>query len=190
MIISPFHMLGNILIWVICVEFESRWRPIVLHMQIPVGYSQCINWLINFIGQPNLQNDVYWCFSYSSGGNMNQMLKVNEPELMLHALGGFLLYINRKGRILYVSENVNTHLGFHQVWGNNLADWDPGWICSDVVELSRQQSLSSNWAVMIYMVSLKTTYHFSCFLLRGQGWGEVFVYQKSVEHTINLHLVI
>ncbi|KAK2169671.1 hypothetical protein LSH36_8g14047 [Paralvinella palmiformis] len=52
--------------------------------------------------------------SKRDSGNMNQMLKVNEPELMLHALGGFLLYINRKGRILYVSENVNTHLGFHQ----------------------------------------------------------------------------
>lgn len=38
---------------------------------------------------------------------------------MLDALGGFMLLVSKRGRILYVSENVEKHLGLKQVVGTS-----------------------------------------------------------------------
>ena len=39
---------------------------------------------------------------------------------ILQALNGFVIFISRKGKIFYVSENVGKHLGIHQVHFENL----------------------------------------------------------------------
>ena len=96
----------------------------------------------------------YLALFLSPDGSISQMLRVNEPELMLHALGGFLLYINRKGRILYVSENVSTHLGFNQVWQNKTRSIYKTNILrqshSVVISLNQRQTIKWNiWLVLL-----------------------------------------
>ena len=40
---------------------------------------------------------------------------LNEGQLMLDAMDGFVLYVSRKGIINYVSDNVEKHIGEKQV---------------------------------------------------------------------------
>lgn len=44
-----------------------------------------------------------------------EQCKVEESQLMLEAMNGFLLLLDRKKKILYVSDGVATHLGIDQV---------------------------------------------------------------------------
>lgn len=66
----------------------------------------------------------------SSGG-------ISEGELLLEALQGFLILLNKKGRVLFVSRNVEEYIGVSQAWllGRSVVD------CihqGDVKELARQ----------------------------------------------------
>lgn len=40
---------------------------------------------------------------------------IGESQLMLEALNGFLILLDRKRKILFVSKNVEDHLGISQV---------------------------------------------------------------------------
>ncbi|XP_063958708.1 uncharacterized protein LOC129264462 isoform X1 [Lytechinus pictus] len=55
----------------------------------------------------------------------NEKSQVNEGALMLQALNGFILFVSRKGGILYVSENVGKQIGIHQydMIGNSIMDF-------------------------------------------------------------------
>ncbi|XP_077865879.1 uncharacterized protein LOC144353126, partial [Saccoglossus kowalevskii] len=62
---------------------------------------------------------------------------LQEGQLMLEALNGFVIFISRKGRILYVAENVVKHLGIpqHDMIGNNIVEFIHP---DDQKELSKQ----------------------------------------------------
>ncbi|XP_070578539.1 hypoxia-inducible factor 1-alpha-like isoform X2 [Ptychodera flava] len=51
--------------------------------------------------------------------------KVEEGALMLESLNGFVIFISRKGRVLYVADNVVKHLGIpqHDMIGNNIVEF-------------------------------------------------------------------
>ena len=46
---------------------------------------------------------------------VEEQCQVEESTLMLEAMNGFLLLLDRKKKILYVSDGVATHLGIDQV---------------------------------------------------------------------------
>lgn len=52
-----------------------------------------------------------------------EQCKVEESQLMLEAMNGFLLLLDRKKKILYVSDGVATHLGIDQVSVALPAEW-------------------------------------------------------------------
>ncbi|XP_022105283.1 uncharacterized protein LOC110987134 isoform X2 [Acanthaster planci] len=49
----------------------------------------------------------------------------NDGTLMLQALNGFVIFISRKGKIFYISDNVGKHLGIHQyeMIGNSMMEF-------------------------------------------------------------------
>ncbi|XP_071506240.1 uncharacterized protein [Diadema antillarum] len=54
-----------------------------------------------------------------------QQPQVNEGALMLQALNGFIIFVSRKGNILYVAENVGKQIGIHQydMIGHSIMDF-------------------------------------------------------------------
>ena len=42
---------------------------------------------------------------------MSEMLREEEGRLMMEALDGFLIFVGKNGRIIYVSEEVERHTG-------------------------------------------------------------------------------
>ena len=46
---------------------------------------------------------------------VNHGVEVDEGELMLDALGGFLIFVNRAGKIIYIHHQVASILGVQQV---------------------------------------------------------------------------
>ena len=42
-------------------------------------------------------------------------IEVEESTLMLEAMNGFLILLDKKKRVMYVSDGVQTHLGIEQV---------------------------------------------------------------------------
>uniref|UniRef100_A0A915PP05 PAS domain-containing protein n=1 Tax=Setaria digitata TaxID=48799 RepID=A0A915PP05_9BILA len=51
---------------------------------------------------------------YSSGQSLIDPNEYDFESMALKALGGFILILNENGDIYYVSENIETYLGFHQ----------------------------------------------------------------------------
>ncbi|XP_048732183.1 endothelial PAS domain-containing protein 1-like isoform X3 [Ostrea edulis] len=69
-----------------------------------------------------------------------EQCKVEESQLMLEAMNGFLLLLDRKKKILYVSDGVATHLGIDQVYllGKKVTNLIHH---SDIPELKKQFNL-------------------------------------------------
>lgn len=46
---------------------------------------------------------------------MTEAMKAEEGRLMMEALDGFLVFVGKNGRIIFVSEQVKKHLGISPV---------------------------------------------------------------------------
>ena len=46
---------------------------------------------------------------------VNQGVHLEEGEMMMDALGGFLIFVNRAGKIVYIHQQVANILGVQQV---------------------------------------------------------------------------